>query len=411
MRYLTALLTALVALAFGGQAHAQQVITFDEQAPTENSILGSIECTTSGGSGFRFSSDHFHLIGIGNTSVFSDYSSNGTPHIGYESVRGFPILLERLGGGNLSLRSLDAAEFYFQLNPDRPDAQRITITGNQAGGGVVTHTINLDGIYDGPGGVTDFQHFVLPGTFVNLTSVVFTGLLTNGASGGPALDNIEYQVSAPETLNACVVTPVPSEVPVVTFTSPSAGPVAGTVTVSANATDNVGVVGVQFKLDGVNLGSEDLSAPCSTSWTTTTVADGTHTLTAEARDASGNIGIGSVTVTVQNTPVVSAPHYVELDGSTGYAQVADANALSFVSGSVDTPLTMEMWIRPDGLNNRAQLLGKWGESTNQEYPAVRGGQHAAPGPAGRKRGRDGVGLYDGESGGAGWWLASPGGHV
>ena len=33
--------------------------------------------------------------------------------------------------------------------------------------------------------------------------------------------------------------------------------VSGSVNVTANASDDVGVVGVQFKLDGANLGAED----------------------------------------------------------------------------------------------------------------------------------------------------------
>ena len=46
--------------------------------------------------------------------------------------------------------------------------------------------------------------------------------------------------------------------PTVTLTAPTAdSAVFGTTTVSANATDNMGVAGVQFKLDGVDLGSED----------------------------------------------------------------------------------------------------------------------------------------------------------
>ena len=63
---------------------------------------------------------------------------------------------------------------------------------------------------------------------------------------------------------------------------------SGTVTLSATATDNVGVAGVQFKVDGANLSAEDTSSPYSVSWNTTTAANGTHTLTALARDAAGN---------------------------------------------------------------------------------------------------------------------------
>ena len=77
--------------------------------------------------------------------------------------------------------------------------------------------------------------------------------------------------------------------PTVNITGPTAGAtVSGTVTVSATATDNKGVVGVQFLVDGAALGPEDTTAPYSVSWNTTTATNGTHTLTAVARDAAGN---------------------------------------------------------------------------------------------------------------------------
>ncbi len=95
--------------------------------------------------------------------------------------------------------------------------------------------------------------------------------------------------------------------PSVTITSPSAGNVSGTINVDATAGDNVGVVGVQFLLDGNNLGSEDLVAPYSVSWNTSTVNNAPHTLTAIARDSSGNSSSVTVNVTVTNTaPVISA---------------------------------------------------------------------------------------------------------
>ena len=74
--------------------------------------------------------------------------------------------------------------------------------------------------------------------------------------------------------------------------------VSGNVTVLANATDYVGVVGVQFKLDGANWGTELMTAPYSISWCTTTAANGCHTLTAVAQDAAGNQGTASSVVSV-----------------------------------------------------------------------------------------------------------------
>lgn len=78
--------------------------------------------------------------------------------------------------------------------------------------------------------------------------------------------------------------------------------VAGTVNVTAAASDNVGVVGVQFVLDDVNLGAEDTSAPYSTAWDTRTAASGSHTISAIARDAAGNTATAAtVTVVVNNS--------------------------------------------------------------------------------------------------------------
>ena len=50
--------------------------------------------------------------------------------------------------------------------------------------------------------------------------------------------------------------------------------------VTADASDNVGVAGVQFFVDGVNAGVEDTTAPYGLAWDTRTVSNGAHTLTA-----------------------------------------------------------------------------------------------------------------------------------
>jgi len=106
-----------------------------------------------------------------------------------------------------------------------------------------------------------------------------------------------------------IAAPAPDTTPpTVSMTAPSAGStVAGTVTVSANATDNVGVVGVQFKLDGANLGAEVTTAPYTTSWNTALAAIGVHTLTAVARDAAGNTATApAVSLTVVGKPTITS---------------------------------------------------------------------------------------------------------
>jgi hypothetical protein len=90
--------------------------------------------------------------------------------------------------------------------------------------------------------------------------------------------------------------------PSVVLTAPAGGAASScTVVVSANASDNVGVASVQFKLDGSNLGSPVTASPYSISWNTTLVSNGAHTLTAMARDAVGNSAVSAaVNVTVNN---------------------------------------------------------------------------------------------------------------
>jgi hypothetical protein len=108
--------------------------------------------------------------------------------------------------------------------------------------------------------------------------------------------------------------PLPGSL-VVTMTSPASGStVAGTVPVSASVSivGSLVVAGVQFKLDGANLGAEDTSAPYSVSWDTTAASNGSHTLTAVARDLLGlEYASAPVTVTVSNAPPDTPPQTVK----------------------------------------------------------------------------------------------------
>ena len=105
-------------------------------------------------------------------------------------------------------------------------------------------------------------------------------------------------VSALTTVN--VANAADPTAPTVFISSPTSGStVSGTITVSAAASDNVGVSGVQFKLDGANIGAEDAFAPYSIAWDTSTAGSGSHNLTAVARDSAGNSTTSDpITVTV-----------------------------------------------------------------------------------------------------------------
>jgi len=105
------------------------------------------------------------------------------------------------------------------------------------------------------------------------------------------------------TASVTVVVANDTTPPEVTIVNPvDSGTVGGTVTLAADATDDVAVVGLQFTIDGVNFGDEIASAPFEVQWDTTTAGDGTHVVAAIARDAANNQRIGAgVTVTVAQT--------------------------------------------------------------------------------------------------------------
>jgi uncharacterized delta-60 repeat protein len=91
--------------------------------------------------------------------------------------------------------------------------------------------------------------------------------------------------------------------PDISITSPTDGStVNATVTIKTTATDNIGVVGVQFRIDGANYGAEVTTPPYNIQWDTKTYQNRSHNLTAIARDAAGNTEMStSIAVIVNNS--------------------------------------------------------------------------------------------------------------
>lgn len=97
--------------------------------------------------------------------------------------------------------------------------------------------------------------------------------------------------------------------PTVTITNPLDGSaVSGTVEINADATDDIGVAQVDFYV-GTSLIGTDTSSPYSVSWDSTSVADGTYTITATAIDTASQTASNSIIVNVDNyndSPVANA---------------------------------------------------------------------------------------------------------
>lgn len=94
--------------------------------------------------------------------------------------------------------------------------------------------------------------------------------------------------------------------PTIAITAPANGTVvSGTVGITVNASDNVGVVSVSYTVDGVSAGSSN-TAPFSFNWNSSSVAAGSHTIVARAFDAAGNTGAATITVST-NVTIVQPP--------------------------------------------------------------------------------------------------------
>jgi uncharacterized protein DUF4082/Big-like domain-containing protein len=161
----------------------------------------------------------------------------------------------------------------------------------------------------------------------------FSWNTTATANGAHTLTAVARDAAGNTTTSAAVgvtVNNVDSTAPTVAVTAPVNGAtVAGSVTVSATASDNIAVVGVQFKVDGVNLGAEDTAAPYSIAWSTLSVANGLHSVSAVARDGAGNTATSSVSVTVNNdltAPTVSMTAPAAGATVTGTAVTVSASA-------------------------------------------------------------------------------------
>ena len=179
--------------------------------------------------------------------------------------------------------------------------------------------------------------------------------------------------------------------PTVALTAPTDGSTnPGTVSVSADASDDTGVTSVQFKLDGNNLGPADTTSPCSISWDTTTASNGSHTLTAVATDSNGQTTTSTArTVTVSNAGagqsglvlafgfsqtglsvvdqsgsgnngVVSGATSVttghtgrgrRFDGTNDLVRVTDSASLDLTG-----PLTIEAWVFPTALGAKLRPI-------------------------------------------------------
>jgi hypothetical protein len=134
--------------------------------------------------------------------------------------------------------------------------------------------------------------------------------------------------------------------------------------VTASASDNVGVAKVELYIDGQLFGSPVTATPYNWSWDTTAYADGTHSLYTKAYDAAGNVGQSTtVTTTVSNA-------------KTGLTNAERFGIAASWSGVNYSPYG-ESWLglnvdRPRYFDTVKSMGGKWARADANIYNVVYG---------------------------------------
>jgi len=165
-------------------------------------------------------------------------------------------------------------------------------------------------------------------------------------SGNYTLTAKAYDAAGNTGISNVVVT-VDTIAPTVGVTTPASGTtVSGTVNVTANATDNVGVTRVEFYVNGA-LQTTTTSAPYSFNWNTTALAKGSYTLSAKAYDPAGNVAQSTnVAVAVSND--ATAPTITFLAPTLAYVYGTSTTVSASATDNLGVA-RMELYI--DGLLN------------------------------------------------------------
>ncbi len=181
----------------------------------------------------------------------------------------------------------------------------------------------------------------------------------------PLLDVSDTTVFAPTMVAGSVSGAPTDDPPTVTITSPTDGTtVSGTVTITANASDDVGVARVEFFVDALTIGVDiDGSDGWSVSWDTATVSDGSHTVSATATDAINQTGAHSVEITVDNTVTSTAVHVADLDG---------VSKIKGKSGKWEVTVTVTIHDADNNLIAGATVTGTWTGAASGSISGVTG---------------------------------------
>lgn len=185
------------------------------------------------------------------------------------------------------------------------------------------------------------------------------GVFTAGATPGGPFTVTVAALGLTGTAEVTIATQPDTQAPSVTLTAPAANArLTGAFTLSADASDDVGVVKVEFYADGATKLGEAMAAPWDASADASALPDGMHVLTARAFDAAGNAATSDgVPVVVGTGPLDVTPPTVAVVTPAAGATTPLSVTLT-AEASDDVGVTKVTW-EVDGANA--------GESTSAPY--------------------------------------------
>jgi hypothetical protein len=311
-------LTAVASDVAGNTAHSEPVqvtVNNDKLAPTVSltsptdgsTVSGTVSVAATASDNVGVSYVEYRVDG---TFVGSDFTAP------YEYTWNTSTWAN--GAHTLSARARDAAgnqsvisSVQLTVNNDKtPPTVSLTAP---APGAIVSGAVTLTATASDNVGVTRVEFYVDGALLGSSTTAPYAYSWNSSAlaDGSHTLTAKAYDAVNLVTTSVGVTVTVRNDMtaPTVALTAPAPGAtLTGTVTLTATASDNVGVTRVEFYADGALLGS-DTTAPYAYSWNSGALTNGSHTLSARAYDGVGNVGTSAgVQVTLNNdrtAPTVS----------------------------------------------------------------------------------------------------------
>jgi hypothetical protein len=325
--------TAVHAVAFLDPASSRFTLVGENTSPSSQTIGVSLK----------------NLMSPPSTVTYYQTNSNDDMARGSDvAVSGGVALVTVPGGTVFTLTGLGALD---TAPPPAPPAAPANLT---ATGGVSSVSLHWTTPADS-GGVTQYNVYrsSTPGLTPSSSNKIGQSTTTSYTDEGLAAGDYFYVVTAQDAAGnisdasneASAVVTADTQPPTVSITSPTGATVSGTTSLTASATDDVGVAGVQFQLDDANLGPELTAEPYTYSWDTTATSNGPHVLVAFARDAAGNtISSSPVAVTVSNAANTLLLGAATVQGLADSNPTGDAEAFTYVAAASGSARTLSFYV-------------------------------------------------------------------